>query len=72
MKPDRKETEKFEDQSKNSNMSGMNIMMGMMILCCAIPLIIFAVAGGGLGFWFGRSNPQPVNQINNPPQSIKK
>jgi flagellar basal body-associated protein FliL len=72
MKLDNKETEKLDGQSKDSNDSGMKMMMGMMILCCAIPLIIFVLAGGGLGFWFGRSTNQPVSpQPTSSPQPLK-
>ncbi|NUN66770.1 hypothetical protein HCU40_18900 (plasmid) [Pseudanabaena biceps] len=40
-------------ESKDSNMSGMKMMM---IACCAIPLAINFFTGGGLGLWLGRSN----------------
>ncbi len=53
-------------ESKDSNMSGMKMMMVMMIACCAIPIAIIFFTGGGLGWWLGRSNTQPISQPSNP------
>jgi len=57
-------------ESKDSNMSGMKMMMAMMIACCAIPIAIIFFTGGSLGWWLGRSNqqttnPQPTSQPSN-------
>jgi len=61
------------NESKDSNMSGMKMMMAMMIACCAIPIAIIFFTGGGLGSWLGRSNQQPSNSqpINQPSNSPK-
>lgn len=62
------------NESKDSNISGMKMMMSMMIACCAIPIAIIFFTGGGLGWWLGRSNQQPsntqpINQPSNPPKN---
>lgn len=64
-------------ESKDSNMSGMKMMMAMMIACCAIPLAVIFFTGGSLGWWLGRSNQQttstqpttPSNAASNPPSN---
>jgi hypothetical protein len=51
-----KEPNNQSNESKDSNMSEMK----MMIACCAIPIAIIFFTGGGFGWWLGRSN-QPSN-----------
>ena len=70
-KPNNQESGKSQE-SKDSNMSGMKMMMAMMIACCAIPIALIFITGGGLGWWLGRSNQQitsnqPTSQPSNPP-----
>ncbi len=45
----------------DSNNSSMKWMMIAMVACCTIPIAVFLFLGGGLGFWFGRSSQQPLN-----------
>lgn len=74
-KPNNQESGKSQ-ASKDSNMSGMKMMMAMMIACCAIPIALIFFTGGGLGWWLGRSNQQatstqPTSQPSPPPTSPK-
>jgi len=57
----KKEPGELEDRPQTSGMSGMNMMMGMMIVCCLAVFAFSLFAGGGLGWRWGRSRPQPVN-----------
>jgi hypothetical protein len=68
----KKEPGKLEEHpQEESRMSGMNMMMGMMVACCLAVLAFSLVAGGGLGWWWGRSRPQPVNSPINSSQPQK-
>ncbi len=57
----KKPSDQESSESKDSDKSGMKMMMWMMIACCAIPIAIIFFTGGGLGWWLGRSNQQPSN-----------
>lgn len=67
----KKEPGELEDRSQASRMSGMNMMMGMMVACCVAAIVFSSIAGGGLGWWLGRSRPQPVNSPINSSQPQK-
>ena len=56
----KKEPGELENRPQTSRMSGMNMMMGMMVACCLAVFAFSLFAGGGLGWWWGRSRPQPV------------
>ena len=70
----KKEPGELEDRPQTSGMSGMsgmNMMMGMMVACCLAVFAFSLFAGGGLGWWWGRSRPQPVNPPINSSQPQK-
>ncbi|MCY7381778.1 MAG: hypothetical protein LH628_04160 [Microcoleus sp. CAN_BIN18] len=60
-----------EHPQEESRMSGMNMMMGMMVACCVAVLAFSLIGGGGLGWWLGRSSPQPVSSPSNSSQPQK-
>jgi photosystem II stability/assembly factor-like uncharacterized protein len=62
-KSNNKECQKMsQPESKDKS---MRWMWAMMVACCAVPLTIAFVAGGGLGIWLGRSNQQPTSTQQN-------
>ena len=67
----KKKPGKLEDRPPASSMSGMNMMMGMMVACCLAMVAFSLFAGGSLGWWWGRSNPQPVGSPPNSSQPRK-
>ncbi|MEO9125594.1 MAG: hypothetical protein ABI262_13050 [Microcoleus sp.] len=68
----KKEPGKLEEHpQEESRMSGMNMMMGMMVACCVAVLAFSLIGGGSLGWWLGRSSPQPVSSPSNSSQPQK-
>jgi membrane protein YqaA with SNARE-associated domain len=67
----KKEAGELEDRPQASRMSGMNMMMGMMVACCIAAIVFSSIAGGGFGWWLGRSSPQPANSPSNSSQPQK-
>jgi photosystem II stability/assembly factor-like uncharacterized protein len=64
-------------QPEKTKVDKSMMWMGIaMVACCAIPITVSLLAGGSLGFLFGRSNVQPIitqptNQTSNSPQFQK-
>lgn len=67
----KKEPGELENRPQTSGMSGMNMMMGMMVAFCLAVFAFSLFAGGGLGWWWGRSRPQPVSSPINSSQPQK-